>query len=115
MPSTLFEPQGRCATPPPPRKSFSGGSEVATTITMAKGGKTGGKNLGAGGKSRARGDERARPRGTVDECEREKERERGRQITRSLGHSVSDRGGTVRVIEGVLPSNARSPGILFGL
>ena len=104
-----------CDPPPPPRKSFSGGSEVATTITMAKGGKTGGKNLGAGGKSRARGDERARPRGTVDECEREKERERGRQITRSLGHSVSDRGGTVRVIEGVLPSNARSPGILFGL
>ena len=84
MPSTLFERKGD-VRPPPPRKSFSGGSEVATTITMAKGGKTGGKNLGAGGKSRARGDERARPRGTVDECEREKERERGRQITRSLG------------------------------
>ena len=80
---------------------------------MAKGGKTGGKNLGAGGKSRARGDERDRPRGTVDECERERERER--EEGRSLGHSVSDRGGTVRVIEGVLPSNARSPGILFGL
>ena len=59
---------------------------MATTITMAKGGKTGGKNLGAGGKSRARGDERDRPRGTVDECERERERERkaDHSVTRSV-------------------------------
>merc|ERR1711907_570493 len=53
------------------RKSFSGGSEVATTITMAKGGKTGGKNLGAGGKvgkkSRGKGGGRTRgPKGARD-------------------------------------------------